>query len=69
MQNLIIGEADDGVVAVHIVGLRQGFKAQFVAGGGLQAVLRPGDRLDARAGFPQEHPGSSLMGEPDEEEI
>ena len=67
--DLLIGEGKDGVVAGHIIVLRQGFIAQFAAGEGLQAVLRSGDQLHPWRGLPQKHPGSSLVGEPDEEEI
>ena len=66
--NLIIGNTDDGEIAVHVIGLCQGVIAQFVTGEGLQTVLGSGDELDPWPGLPQEHPWSSLVGEPDEEE-
>ncbi len=69
VRGLIVGNANNRVVAVHVIGLRQGLKTQFVAGEGMQAVLRPGDELDPRLGLPQKNSRIALVGEPHEEEI
>ena len=65
----LIWEADDHVVAVHVIDLLQRVITQLVAGEGLQAVLRPGAELDPRLGLPQENSRCALVGETHQEEI